>query len=49
MNRSGEHLSEKVKAIASESVSVLEVVLCWAAALPIVLIALAGMMLWEKA
>ena len=49
MNRSGENLGEKVKAIAWETVRVLEVVLCWAVALPIVLIALAGIILWEKA
>ena len=49
MNRSGEDVSDKVKAIALETVRVLEVVLCWAAALPFVLIALAGIILWEKA
>jgi len=48
MNRSGENLNQKLKAIALETVKVLAVVSCWAAALPIVLTALAGMILWEK-
>jgi hypothetical protein len=48
MNRSGKNLNDKVKAIALETVWVLEVILCWLVALPILLIVFFGFILWEK-
>jgi hypothetical protein len=45
----GKNINDKVKAIALETVWVLEVILCWAVALPVVLIAFIGITLSEKA
>jgi hypothetical protein len=49
MNRSGKNLNDKVKAISLETVWVLEVILCWVVALPVVLVGFVGVALWEKA
>ncbi len=38
----------QVKAIATESFWVVEVLLCWLVALPVVLLAFFGLILWEK-
>jgi len=49
MNRSSKNFNDKVKAIALETVWVLEVILCWVVALPVVLVGFVGVTLWEKA
>jgi hypothetical protein len=48
MDQSGKGLNDKVKAIAMETFWVLEVILCWVVALPILLIVFLGLILWEK-
>jgi hypothetical protein len=48
MDQSGKGLHNKVKAIAMETLWVLEVILCWVVALPILLIVFLGLILWEK-
>ena len=48
MDRSHKGLYNKRKAMATEAFWVVEVVLCWVMALPIVLIAFFALILWEK-
>src|SRR5882724_11228030 len=48
MDQSAKSLNDRVKAIAMETFWVLEVILCWVVALPILLIAFLGFILWEK-
>jgi hypothetical protein len=48
MDQSGKGLHNKVKAIAMETLWVLEVILCWVVALPILLIVFLGLVLWQK-
>jgi hypothetical protein len=45
----GKNLTDKVRVIALETVRVLAVILCWAVALPVVLVGFVGVILWEKA
>ena len=48
MAQSGEGLDDRVKAMAMETFWVLEVILCWVVALPILLIVFFGLILCEK-
>ena len=48
MDRSHKGLDNKGKGMATEAFWVVEVVLCWVVALPVVLIAFFGLTLWEK-
>src|SRR6266480_2836275 len=48
MDQSGKGLNDRVKAMAMETFWVLEVILCWLVALPILLIVFFGFILWEK-
>jgi len=48
MGQSDKGLNDRVKAMAMETFWVLEVILCWVVALPILLIAFLGFILWEK-
>ena len=48
MDQSGKGLNDKVKAMAMETFWVLEVILCWVVALPILLIVFFGLILWQK-
>ena len=49
MDQSDRGLNDRVKAMAMETFWVLEVILCWVVALPILLIVFFGFILWEKA
>jgi hypothetical protein len=46
--RLASRVCHQVKAIATESVWVVEVLLCWLVALPVVLLSFFGLILWEK-
>ena len=46
--RLASRVCNQVKAIATESFWVVEVLLCWLVALPVVLLAFFGLILWEK-
>jgi hypothetical protein len=46
--RLASRVCKQVKAIATESFLVVEVLLCWLVALPVVLLAFFGLILWEK-
>jgi len=46
--RLASRVCHQVKAIATESVWVVEVLLCWLVALPVVLLSSFGLILWEK-
>jgi len=48
MDESGKGFDDRVKAIAMETFWVLEVILCWVLALPILLIVFLGFILCEK-
>ena len=48
MDQSDKGLNDRVKAMAMETFWVLEVILCWVVALPILLIAFLGFILWQK-
>jgi len=48
MDQSDRGLNDRVKAMAMETFWVLEVILCWVVALPILLIVFFGFILWEK-
>ncbi len=48
MDQSDKGLNDRVKAMAMETFRVLEVILCWVVALPILLIVFFGFILWEK-
>ena len=48
MDESGKGFDDRVKAIAMETFCVLEVILCWVLALPILLIVFLGFILCEK-
>ena len=48
MDQSDRGLNDRVKAMAMETFRVLEVILCWVVALPILLIVFFGFILWEK-
>ena len=46
--RLASRVCHQVKAIATESVRVVEVFLCWLVALPVVMLSFFGLILWEK-
>jgi hypothetical protein len=48
MDQSGKGCNDRVKAIAMETFWVLEVILCWVVAPPILLIIFFGLIMWEK-
>ena len=48
MDQSGKGFNDRVKAMAMETFWVLEVILCWVVALPILLIIFFGLIMWEK-